>query len=281
VRSVVSGTSLPVPNPYTPSLRLLIIPLLVCLAWVLEIFLLAGNTRLLEHPEPAGIALYTVIACILTGMIFPLVIIRKAFASGAVNMYQVGFRTFRRTLHACSLSGIIGIGVVVFFNPFGTDRLAFANAFLLLLPTAAASVMVCFALAGTHVQAFVRSGGALVSITTGAVITGIVFASAAFAANPLLRQEGGLFWPLCAGIGSALFFFAVRDVYATVIMVAISGVFTGAGTIDYGYIAGIHPEIFLSSLLAVTALIALHIWLSRNYATVLVSTRTQDLRIMR
>jgi hypothetical protein len=260
----------PSSNPYSPAIRLLLIPVLVFLAWLLEVFLLAGNTRLLEHPEPLSFAIYTVVGCILTGMILPVICIRKAFVTGAVNMFQIGFRTVRRTLLACSLTGALGFGMVILSNPFGTDRLAFASAFLLLLPTAAASVMVCWVLAGTHVQAFVRSGGAILSITTGVVITSILFASATLAASPSVRQEGTLFWPICTGIGAALFFFAVRDVWATVIVVTVSGVFTGAGMFDPGSLHGIAPAIYASSLLAVAALLALHIWLSRNYATIIV-----------
>jgi hypothetical protein len=258
------------PNPHSPAIRLLLIPFLIYLAWLLEIFLLAGNTHLLEHPEPAGIALYTVIGCILTGMVIPILCIRKTFITGAVNMFQIGFRTIRRTILACSATGAIGFGMILLFNPFGTDRIAFANACILLLPTATASVMVCWVLAGTHVQAFVRSGGALLSITVGVAITSLLFASATLAASPSIRQQGDQFWPICIGIGAALFFFAVRDVYATVIMVAGSGVFARAGTFDPGYLQGTHPEIYASSLLAIVILIALHMYLSVNYATILV-----------
>lgn len=266
--SVATVPSPAAPNPYSPAIRLLLIPLLVYLAWLLEVFLLAGNNRLLEHPEPAGIALYTVIGCILTGMIIPILYIRKSFMSGAVNMFQIGFRTVRRTLLACSVTCAIGFGLIVLFNPFGTDRLAFASAFILLLPTAAASVMVCWVLAGTHVQAYIRSGGAGLSITTGVVITSILFASATLAAGPSLRQEGALFWPVCIGMGAALFFFAVRDIYATIIVVAGSGVFTGAGTFDPVSLHVLSFGIYASSLLVVAVLLALHFYLSRNYATI-------------
>jgi hypothetical protein len=268
VSSLSTSSSSTPSNPYSPTLRLLVIPFLVYFAWLLETFLLAGNNHLLEHPEPGGIALYTVISCILTGMFIPIICIRKAFMSGAVNMFQIGFRTVRRTILACSFTGAVGFGLILLLNPFGTDRIAFANAFLLLLPTAAASVMVCWVLAGTHVQAFVRTGGAVLSITSGVVITSLLFASATLAANPSVRQDGGLFWPVCIGMGAALFFFAVRDVYATVIMVAGTGVFFRAGTFDPGYLHGTHPGIYASTLLAIAALLALHLYLSRNFATI-------------
>jgi hypothetical protein len=272
--TTVSGLSTPTPakivNPFSPALRLLVIPFLVYLAWLLEIFLLAGNNHLLEHPDPTGIALYTIVGCILTGMVIPFICIRKAFISGAVNMFQIGFRTARRTILACSVTGAVVFGMILLFNPFGTDRIAFANALLLLIPTAAASVMVCWVLAGTHVQAFMRNGGALLSITIGVIVTSLLFASATIAANPAVRQEGALFWPVCIGMGAALFFFAVRDVYATVIVVAGSGVFTRAGSIDPAYLHGSHPGIYASSLMAVAVLLALHFYLSRNYATIMV-----------
>jgi hypothetical protein len=114
------------------------------------------------------------------------------------------------------------------------------------------------------------------SITTGVVITSILFASATLAASPSVRQEGILFWPVCTGIGAALFFFAVRDVWATVIVVTGSGVFTGAGSFDPVSLHGTAPGIYVSSLLAVAVLLALHIWLSRNYATIIVPAGTES-----
>lgn len=270
VSSLIKPPPGTVSNPYSPAIRLLLIPFLVYLAWLLEIFLLAGNNRLLEHPEPAGIALYTIIGCVLTGIIIPILCIRKAFISGDVNMFQIGFRTLHRTVLACSLTSAIIFAMVLFFNPFGTDRMAFANAFLLLLPTSLAMVMICWVLTGTHVQAFVRSGGAVLSVTVGLVVTSLLFASASLVINPLLRQESGLFWPVCIGIGSALFFFAVRDVYATVLVVASSTVFTGSGMFDPAYLHGSSPGIYLSSLLALVVLISIHFSLSRHYATILV-----------
>jgi hypothetical protein len=275
VNSMVTPYSGTAPNPYSPALRLLVIPLLVFSAWLLEVFLLAGNNHLLQNPEPAAIALYTIAGCILTGLIIPVICIRKAFVNGSVNMFQIGFRTARRTLLACSFTGAAGFGIIIFLNPFGTDRIAFANAFLLLIPTAIATVMVCWVLAGTHVQAYVRTGGAVLSITTGVVITGILYTSAVLAVSPVVRQDGALFWPVCIGLGAALFFFAVRDIYATVIVVTGAGVFLHAGTISPAYLHGTHPAIYGSSLLAVAVLLALHGYLSRNYATIPVPDERQ------
>ncbi|WP_292346245.1 MULTISPECIES: hypothetical protein [unclassified Methanoregula] len=261
-------------NPYSPAVRLLAIPLLVYLAWLLETFLLAGMPRLLEEPDPVAFAVYTGISCIFTGMILPLLCIRKAFLSGAVNMFQIGFSSSRRTLILCSLIGIAGYALVLLFSPFGPDRLAFAGACLLLLPTAAASVMVCWALFGTHIQAFFREGGAVLSIPTGIVTTSILFAAAIVAVNPAIRMEGSLFWPVCIGMGAALFFFAVRDVCATVMVVTGLLILSGTVIPDSFSWQAISPAVWLSSLLAGAALGAIPVYLHRNYTTIVV--RTQD-----
>lgn len=267
---VSSGT---VPNRWSIPLRLLAIPFLVYLAWLLEIVLFAGRNRLFGHPNPSGIVLYTIVACIITGMIFPLILVRKSFVSGAVNMFQIGFRTVRRTMLAASVTGAVFFGLILFSNPFGTDRMAFANAFLLVLPTAAATVMVCWVLSGTHVQAFVRSGGAILSISTGIVTTSLLYVPSLLAAGLSSRQGGAVFWPVITGIIAALFFFAVRDIYATCILVACSDVLLGAGTFDPAVLRANLPGIYGSALLAIAALVAIHIWLYRNYATIMVPDR--------
>lgn len=262
-----------VPNRWSVHLRLLAMPLLVYLGWLLEIVILAGYNRLFGQPDPSGIVPYTSVVCVLTGMIIPLIFIRKTFVSGAVNMFQIGFRTVRRTVLACCFAGAIFFGIILFFNPFGADRTAFANAFLLVLPTAAATVMVCWVLAGTHVQAFFRTGGAAISISTGVVITSLLYAASVLAAGLSYRQYDTLFWPVIVGIVAALFFFAVRDVYATVILVACSDVLLGSGVFDPGILQRVPPGIYESALLAVMVMVAIHIWLFRNYATIIVPDR--------
>jgi hypothetical protein len=160
-------TGLQTQNMRSATLRLLAIPLSIYSAWVLELFLLAGSVHLFSRFDPPGIFVYTLIACIITGLVLPLFCIRTAFVSGAVNMFQIGYRSLRRSLLTAVLTCGILYGAIVFFNPYGTDYLTFAYAFVLMLPTAIASVMMCWVLVGTHVQAFVRGGGALMSVSTG------------------------------------------------------------------------------------------------------------------
>jgi len=249
------------------TIRLLLIPFAVYAAWMLETFLLEGSTNLFVRFDPSGLFLYTILACIITGMILPLLCIRKAFISGAVNMFQIGFRSFRRTILAGVLTCIIGYGAVIIFSPFGTDRLMFANAFLLLLPGAIASVMICFVLIGTHIQAFVRGGGALLSLSLGTMVTAMLFGMTSFAYFPAVMVKDTVIVLIGVGIIAGLFFFAVRDVYATTIVVGGCSVFMYADRINPQYLDNAIPGVWICAGLAVCSLIGIHIYLSRNFTT--------------
>jgi hypothetical protein len=252
----------------TATLRLLVIPSAVYAAWVLEIFLLAGTVSGFVRFNPDGIILYTVIACIITGLIAPLVCLRTAFLSGAVNMFQIGFRSLRRTLLTSFLTCVGIYGAVLVFNPFGTDRLAFANAFILLLPTAIASVMMCWVLMGTHVQAFVRGGGALISLSVGISATTVLYCVAMVSSVPSSVDQRLFLSFVSLGIIAAFFFFSVRDIYATSLFVGTGGVFCLADRIDPLYLHNIDKVVWISSALAVCTVIVIHWYLSRNFVTV-------------
>ena len=243
------------------------IPFAIYTAWLLETFLLEGSMHLFERFDPPGIFLYTIIVCIITGIVAPLLYIRKTFISGAVNMFHIGFRSLRYTFLTCFLTCSICYGAVLLFNPFGNERFAFLNAFILLLPSAIASVMMCWVLMGTHVQAFVRSGGAIVSISIGIMVTTVLFGVTTFAYFPAFPQQDMIFSSVIIGIIAAIFFFAVREVYATILVVAICSVFTLADRINPFYVQNTVPYVWMSAVLAVSVLMGIHLYLSRNYMT--------------
>ncbi|MGA8244475.1 MAG: hypothetical protein WB811_06095, partial [Methanoregula sp.] len=93
---------------YSSLVTLVLIPLVIVLIWLLENYLLAGNTHLFRQASIPGLVLYTVLAGIFVGIIVPIVRIRAAFLSGAVNMFQIGFRSARRTVAAVSLTALAG-----------------------------------------------------------------------------------------------------------------------------------------------------------------------------
>jgi hypothetical protein len=255
------------PELRSATLRLLVIPFAIYTAWLLETFLLEGSMHTFERFDPPGIFLYTIIACIITGIVAPLLYIRNTFISGAVNMFHIGFRSLRYTFLTCFLTCSICYGAVILFNPFGNDRFAFFNAIILLLPSAIASVMMCWVLMGTHVQAFVRSGGAIVSISIGIMVTTVLFGVTTFAYFPAFPQQDMIFSSVIIGIIAAIFFFAVREVYATILVVAICSVFAMADRINPFYVQNAVPYVWMSAALAVSVMMGIHLYLSRNYMT--------------
>lgn len=258
----------PGPVPRQAWIRYLVIPLLVYLVWALEIFLFEGKVHLFQRPEPVGLFTYTVACCVLVGLVLPVVLVRRAFVSGAVNMFQLGFRSLRRTIFAGALTVLVVCALVALQNPFGPDRSAFAVAFLLLLPTGVSSVMVCWVLAGTHIQAFVRGGGAPVSISVGTVVTAILFGLTPLVQYPGATSPELFFRSISLGLLAAFLFFGLRDVWASSMAVTGGLVYLAASQLDRVYLHAALPAISVSALITVSVLVGIHFFFSRRYVTV-------------
>jgi len=251
------------------ALQLLGIPFLVSLVWMIEMVLLAGRSRVFLFPEPAAVLSYTLIGCILTGMILPVLVIRRSFGSRAVTMHQIGFRSPRRAGLFLALTAAACFLYLHAAVP-GTGLLPLAGIVLLYLPTGIASVMICWVLAGTHLQALVRAGGALVSISTGVVISAILFALTTFVSLPVSTSSAGAAVPIMIGGIAALFFFAVRDVYATSVLVTTGLVSLTTGMTDPAALSPAFPSVAAAAALAAASLVLIHAWLLRKYETVVV-----------
>jgi len=248
--------------------RLILLPLILSGAWILETFLFQGWPQVFLHPEPFGLLLYTLMTCVFLGILLPVILMRQAFLRGDANMHQLGFRPLRRTVMMAGLTILIVWMAVVLQNPVGTDRMAFLSLFLLLLPTGIASVMVCCVLAGTHVQAFVRERGALVAILAGTAVSALLFALSLPAHFPDVVTPVAFLRFLSAGALSALFFFAVRDVWA--VSVAVTGflVWLTAGWLDPAQVFLQYPAVFAVALISAGTLAAFQWYLSRHYVTI-------------
>jgi len=248
--------------------RLLLLPLLLFAVWVAETFFFQGRQQIILHPEPSGLLFYTLMACIFVGIVLPVVLIRQAFIRGDVNMHQLGFRPLKRTLLMVTLTVLVIWLAVVLQNPFGPDRMALLSAFLLLLPTGIASAMVCYVLIGTHVQALVRERGVLVAILAGSLISGLLFALTLPAHMPGAATIETAVRFISAGILVALFFFAVRDVWAVSIVVTAGLVWLIAGWLDPAEIARQAAVCAAAALLSAGTLAAIQWYLSRHYVTI-------------
>ena len=248
--------------------RLILLPLILSGAWILETFLFQGWPQVFLSPRPFGLLFYTVMTCIFLGILVPVILMRQAFLRGDANMHQLGFRSVRRTLLMAGLTVLIVWMAVVLQNPFATDRPGFVSVYLLLLPTGIATAMVCCVLAGTHVQAFVRERGALVSILAGTAVSAVLFGLSLSAHFPDALTPVSFLRFLSAGALSALFFFAVRDVWAVSIAVTGILVWLTAGWLDPAQVSLQYPAVLAAALLSTGLLIGLQWYLSRHYITI-------------
>ena len=248
--------------------RLIIMPLLIFGAWLAETYLLEGSIHLFSRSNPPALVLYTIVVCILIGMVLPLILIRSSFMSGAVNMFQVGFRSWRRTIAACALASLIGYTAFLLYSPNGSDRLANVHAFLFLLPTAIASVMICWVLVGTHIQAFFRSGGMVISILYGVIVTAILFDITSFAHRGFVSGQSTSAIFFLIGLVIAFFFFSVRDVYASGILLSVCMVYAFSDILDPIYLHSELLPVYITALMAVAALLLAHGYFSRYYVTI-------------
>jgi len=252
------------------TVTLVLIPLLIVCIWIIENYLLTGGALVSGKTSLLGLFLYTLLSCVLVGIIVPLIRIRAAFRAGAVNMFQIGFRTLRRTVAAVSLTALAVYTLVLFLRIYGTGPDRDTGFFLagLLLPTAIAAVMICWGLLGTHIQAYVRSGGILVSVISGVVVTALVFAlsmTLLLASGRIAEAFPGYF---AAGIAAALFFFAVRDIYATVFAVTGALVVLAGSAPGFSYPYPLVPAAAVCAFLTLAVLVAAHGHFSRHYTTV-------------
>jgi len=252
------------------AVRLILIPLLIVTIWIIENYLLTGGALLSAKTSMPGFFLYTLLSCIIVGILVPLIRIRTAFLSGEVNMFQLGFRSLRRTVAAVSLTALAGYTILLFLQVYGIGpgRDAGVFLFLYLFPTAVAAVMICWGLLGTHIQAYVRSGGILVSVITGGVMTALLFAvsmTLLLASDRIAEAFPGY---LAAGIVAALFFFAVRDIYATIIAVSGALVVMVGSVPDFSGPYSLAPAVMICSFLTLGVLLTAHGHFSRHYTTV-------------
>lgn len=260
-------------NTFSP-VRLILIPLLIYTAWVIDTFLMEGNGEIFTRYQPFPFLMYSVVANIFMGTVIPVLCLKSAFFSGAVNMFQVGFRNPRRTLSAVTVTALAGSLVLVTFTAYGSKRLTLLLMTAFLLPTAIAGVTVCWVLIGTHLQAYIRSYGATVSIILGVLVTGLLFGLSFAAHSPPLNLVPFLTMGIFIGVASAVFFFSVRDVYASALFLAYGLAYVLQGIVDPRYVQDISLPVLGSAALAVLALAGCQCYLQRQFITVRIPMNT-------
>lgn len=251
-----------------PVVRLLLIPAIVYMVWLFETYLLGEQGSLITRLDSSGIFLYTFVCCILIGMVVPVLIIRRSFMAGDVTMFHLGFRSWNRTMAGIVFS-FLTLGVIVtIYNPPGCDMGTFFLFFMLLLPTAIASAMICWLLIGTHLQALVRDGGPLISIPAGVAVTAILFGLALKALLPLSATPEVLFWQIIVGMIVAVMYFLIRDIWPITVLVTMELVYLVIGLIPASELYSARIPIMVAAVVSTGALMLVHWYFLRYFRTI-------------
>lgn len=121
--------------------RLVLVPLTVSAAWILAVFFLGGSQSPFDPALQVELSAYTLFACVIAGIIIPLVLVKASLLAGDVNMFQIGFRSVRRTLLASGIMlGAVFLLIAATSGSPGDAKASFF-AFIVVLPSAISDVV--------------------------------------------------------------------------------------------------------------------------------------------
>ena len=128
--------------------------------------------------------------------------------------------------------------------------------------------MVCRALARTHVQAFIRTGGMAVSILTGIIVTALLFSLSLLPLMPESNPDPGFSAPVQYWLCVAIFFFAVHDIYPTILLVTFIMVFLWASSVDPVYLHVPNLSVYAAAVITAGVLAGMHRHYSLYFTTI-------------
>jgi hypothetical protein len=213
--------------------KLIVIPIIIYLVWVLAAYLLEGRINLLQKPDRLGRTTYAIVANIAIGTVIAIWLLRPSISDGFVTTRQLGFRTLKRTLIVVAIASAIGSIIFVVQRPESLDPIVVLNIFAQVLPTSIAEVVVCWVAIGTAFESITRihkNNGRIVSVIVGAAAATILFGLYHFAHSPPFNSPSMVILLMYPGILTSIVYFIGRDIYATIIFhnfQAIFGVMMG------------------------------------------------------
>ena len=197
--------------------KLIVIPIIIYLIWILATYLLEGRINLLQKPDPQGRFMYVVVANIAVGTVIAIWLLKPSISSGFLTIRQLGFQSVKRILIGVTIAGVIGFILFIAQRPATLDPVIVLNIFAQTLPGSIAEVVVCWAAIGTTFESVARSKGRIISIILGAAIATMLFGIYHFAHSPPFNEPEVVLFLMYPGILTSLVYFIGRDIYATII----------------------------------------------------------------
>ncbi|MFD1647428.1 type II CAAX prenyl endopeptidase Rce1 family protein [Haloarchaeobius litoreus] len=203
-----------------PPFRVLAVAVATYLVWTAVTYLLEGRLRTLLRPDAVGDRLvYALVANVVVGTLLALWVARRFVAGGLLTREQLGFGAARRTLLAVLAGGVAGGGLFLAQDPPSTDPTVLTNAFAQVLTVSIAELVVCWALLGGTVEAWLRQRGVPGPVAAGLalVLSSVAFGLYHVAHSPPFDQPGTIAVLTVVGLGTGLFFFVGRSLYGALV----------------------------------------------------------------
>jgi CAAX prenyl protease-like protein len=236
--------------------------------WAVATWFLEGRIHTFLRPGAMIDRLvYVVVANLLIGTVGAFLVLRFAISSGGANRADTGVGPRSPSI----LWIIIGIllGLVFFFvqgAPTGSP-IVIINAYAQVFAVSVAEVMVCWALVGGVLKdAF--GGSRWVATVGAAVLASVLFGIYHFGHSPPFNSVGTVVFLAAIGLVTSAFFFASRDVYATIAFHNFLGVYgvvqalAAANQLDHFMTPQL--PLILTALIALLLLIGCDVFLIRR-----------------
>ena len=214
--------------------RVLTEALALYLLWTAATYLLEGRLLTLLRPEAtAARVAYAVGANLLIGIGGAAWVLRRFVRRGVLTPKGVGLRHVGRT--AASLGAGLGLGLVLYgIQPSAMwDPVVVLNGFAQVLVTSIAEVLVCWAVVGGACYAALhRRFGSRVALTGAAVVASALFGLYHFAHSPPYNTLDMVVLLSGVGLGTSVFYFAAREVYGTIVLHALMGLYSVTASLN-------------------------------------------------
>ena len=280
--------------------KLIIISISVYAIWTFATYILEDRVNLLQRVDPIGRIEYAVIANILVGSIFALMMLRPSLRANFVTSKQLGFQSLRRILIPVVIAIAIGFLLFLTSNPASaasTNATVIANIFAQTLPTSIAEVVVCWAVVGTVSESVVhlkmhrkddnsdwKKGAILyldwtsirrrkitnvsvLSLIMGGIVSIVLFGIYHFAHSPPFNQPHMVLFLMMPAILTSVFYFIGREIYSTITIHNFLALIGVSGSIDVTALTQPLYPVIIIAFISILVLIASDVFLIRRIKT--------------
>jgi hypothetical protein len=218
--------------------------------WVLATYLLEGRVELLSRPDPAGRAVYALIANVLVGTLGAAWLVRQTVRRGVLTLDRSGFRPVLRAGSAAVVGLVLGLILFLAQGPRTLEPLVVLNAYAQVLPTSIAEILVCWVAVGALAEAAMTRRGRVLAAVVGALAASVLFGVYHFAHSAPFNQLPVVIFLTLIGLVTILFHN----------FLGITGVLNAAQLEVFRQ--PLYPVYALAAI-AMAALIGCHVWLAR------------------